>query len=749
MAAGLENFQTIDAHDPAPPDASDITKKEKTVMPNNKLDSEENVRILGYLESQWREAHEAHAENRREQMIDADFYDHIQWTLEDSTILMNRGQAPLVYNLVKQAVDWMTGTERRTRVDWRVYGRSQNDEEGSRAKTALLKYLYDVNAVGFERSAAFKDSCMVGVGWMEEGIRADGDGELIINGRVDWKEMLWDPYSRRPDLTDCRYVIRERYWDEDWAIATFPDRAEKIREGSLSAFDTDSLSAMEDWNGLPMVFTNLDRFGRMTRYGHLIGNSSTTRRNRRRVKIMETWYRRPVTVKKVKPTDKVNNPFCDWNPTIFDSNNPDQVKAIEDGYLTLTSAVSQEIWVAMWVQGTLLQNMPSPYKHKRFGYTPSWCYRRHRDGMPYGLIRGARDPQEDYNKRRSKAQFHLSAAQVLYEDGAIDEAEEDDVLDQVSQPNGKIRLQKGALSEKRFEIRTGKDLAQAEIGLMENSAQSVMQIAGINRDTVGESAEGASGRAIIAKQQQGAVTTAEVFDNYRWSFQQSGQKLLSLTEQFMPMPKQIRVLGASNTADYVHVNEPYFDDASGQWMFRNDITKQEADFIVDQQDYRETVRQAMAESLFDLLSKIDPNVAIKLLDLAVDMTDLPNKEELVKRIRMINGQAAPGEQLSPELQQQLDQQAQQQAQDKQLQDDSLKAKTARDEAAANKDNAVAGKETAQTKNITVEGKGAALETAAKVSSAPQLAQAADNLYDFQGPEYDNDGNPNPAPSVLN
>ena len=41
----------------------------------------------------------------------------MQWTQEDAQALIERGQAPLVFNEVKPTIDWIIGTERRTRVD--------------------------------------------------------------------------------------------------------------------------------------------------------------------------------------------------------------------------------------------------------------------------------------------------------------------------------------------------------------------------------------------------------------------------------------------------------------------------------------------------------------------------------------------------------------------------------------------------------------------------------------------------------
>jgi hypothetical protein len=83
-------------------------------------------------------------------------------------------------------------------------------------------------------------------------------------------------------------------------------------------------------------------------------------------------------------------------------------------------------------------------------------------------------------------------------------------------------------------------------------------------------------------------------------------------------------------------------DENGQPL--NDITASRADFIVSEQDFHATLRQAMFEEMMDMLGKIAPvmpQAAMNLLDLVVAMSDIPAKDEFVKRIRKINGQRGP------------------------------------------------------------------------------------------------------------
>ncbi len=268
--------------------------------------------------------------------------------------------------------------------------------------------------------------------------------------------------------------------------------------------------------------------------------------------------------------------------------------------ISLIDGVTDRVWKAFVGPGTLLGLAPLQYRHGKFSFTPIWCYRRHRDGMPYGLIRQVRDPQEDYNKRRGKALFAMSVNRVLYEEDAFSEDDEDDMLDETAKPNGRIRLRSNALAAGKIRIDEPLDVAQGHLNLAEQSKTQILETVGVTRDNLGQESSASSGKAILAKQQQGAVVTAEVFDNYRLAIKLSGQKTLQLIEQYMLVPKVIRVLGDDQKPKFVEINQPYVDPWTGQVLFNNDIAASQADFIVDQQDYRETMRMAMAEQLFEM-----------------------------------------------------------------------------------------------------------------------------------------------------
>jgi hypothetical protein len=246
--------------------------------------------------------------------------------------------------------------------------------------------------------------------------------------------------------------------------------------------------------------------------------------------------------------------------------------------------------------------------------------------MPFGLIRGSRPIQEDLNKRRSKALHVLSNNQVLMEAGAVDNKET--LRDEVDRPDGIIEYRHG----KKLEIDKDNSLAAEHISLMQEDRAYIQESVGITSENLGLETNAVSGKAIIARQQQGHTIASSLFDSLRFAIQNSGERKLALVEQFYDQEKVIRLVGERGKVDFIDIN------AGGSG---NIITETQADFVVDEEDYNSTTRQAMFQTMLEMVSKLDPSIGVKLLDMVFDMSDIPGREEIVRRMREINGQKDP------------------------------------------------------------------------------------------------------------
>lgn len=698
-------------------DGSVRIKKSQSPMPHaekppaepvtaNKLDADKMValhkKLLGYYRSEL----DRSAENRAEQAEDEQFYDNIQWSAKDAAVLRERNQMPLVYNVISSSIDWVTGTEKRARTDFKILPRRKEDAKAAQRKTELMKYLSDVNRTQFDISRCFEDATKVGIGWMEDGIDFNTENEPIFSKYESWRNILWDTAATELDLSDARYIFRTKWVDLDIALSMFPKRAAVLRraattDGHIAGDDLYGDTAMDDreTDGSGVVFDD---------YGIDDGN-------RPRVRMIEAWFRMPSTVKRLSGGM--------FSGEIYDEFSEAHNEAIESGEATLSERTSMVMNVAVLTASGMLWFSQSPYRHNRFPFTPVWAYKKGDDGMPYGMVRRLKDLQRDINKRASKALHILSANKVIMDEGAVSDI--NNLMDEVARPDALITLK----ANKRFELSSDRDLAPAHLELMSRDISMIQQASGVTDELMGRKTNAVSGIAIQSRQQQGSLVTAKLFDNLQLFAQVRGEKQLSLIEQFMSEKKQFRITNQRGQPEYIEVNDG---------LPENDITHSKADFLISEADWQTTLRQSQANQLMDMATKLPPQVMMVILDLIVENLDVVNADEIVKRIRSVTGQRDPDadeEQMTAEEQQKQaaqQQQAQLQQQQLMLQLQSLQADVAKKTADAQKAAAQAAQFQANTVRTNIDAQANALTAAGMALQTPAAVDTADGLLAESG-----------------
>jgi len=221
--------------------------------------------------------------------------------------------------------------------------------------------------------------------------------------------------------------------------------------------------------------------------------------------------------------------------------------------------------------------------------------------------------------------------------------------------------------------------------------------------------------------------TTEPFDNLRLATQISGEKQLSLVEQFYTEAKVVRLTGAKGAIEWVKVNQPE-QQPDGSVRFINDITDSAADFQVSEADYAGTMRQVMFDALNQLATRLPPDIALRLMTIAMDFSDLPNKDEVAAQIRAVTGERDPNKELTPEEMQQQEQQLQQQAEAMQMQREQAMAVLAEQQAKVREINARAAKLEAEAL-AGMQGADGAQQQAAMQGAIDQVRQQASQEID--------------------
>lgn len=627
------------------------------------------------------------ADNRREMSTDEDYYDSIQWAADDKAELEERGQPANTYNECKPMVQWILGTEKRSRSDWKIVPRSEDDVKPAAAKTKLFKYVSDINKAEYQRSAAFADAVKAGIGWLRVAAEYNQEGGVdLVYRHVPWREMWFDSRSRQADYSDGRYQIRSRYIDLEDAIAFWPNKEAALRAEAQS----DRSISTPDLTDDPLE----DEFQDVTNTGG---------EERRLILIKEAWYR------KTERVQVLVAPGHELHGQAFDKANVQHAIAIESGSVDRTWVTKRCIYVCLWCNETLLHHQKSPYRHDRFPYVPVWGERFGRNGMPYGAIRQARDPQDSLNKRLSRALYLMCTRGVLMEKGAVEDLRA--LEEELARSDFIIEYE----ANKKFQIQESAQFSTAHMAYAERDSAFIRQNSGVTGENLGMETNATSGIAMQARAEQGTIVTTTLFDNLRLAMQVSGEILLSLIEQFITQQMEFRITGERGRDKFITINDGQDD---------NDITRNQADFIVSEQDYRVSVRQAMSAQAMQLAGAagLPPQIAVYLAMTAFDLSDLPNKAEIVKQMRELAGLPNPDATDEEKAQQEQAQAASAQAQQRQVEAEiRLKeAAAVQKEAQGQRDIAVAQGEKIQTLM-------AAFQTAGLITARGDLSPVADEV----------------------
>lgn len=670
---------------------------------------------------------EEQAEGRALRARDERFYDGHQYTDDEIAAYEARNQKPRTYNEIKPAIDWIIGSERRARSDWNVLPRTQDDVEPAQLKTKLVKYIDDINKAKWQRSKAFEDCVKTGEGWTRISVEPNDDGELMVQlNHENWQNILVDGQSVQEDLSDCRYLWASKIVDLETLQQWFPDKKTEIARdaGEYRELDEDmKIDQMGDdavlsnssqvWSndGCSDTAINITRSGSMSITG---GYYSSTRQA---VRVWEMWYKKTERVELLAGAGGLTG-------QIFDSNKQEHQAALEKGAKTRTT-VREQMHMAIYTATTVLFNGLSIYKHNRYPFIRRLAFIDKTTKSPYGVIRQIVDPQSDLNQRRNYALYLMATRQVIADEDAVEDVNE--TIAQVAKVNGYIKKKRNT----HFEIRDNQSLAGPHVQFAEMDSAYLKQISGVTSENRGMNSNAMSGIAIQSLQEQGTVITTPIIDNHQLAHQLEGELVLSLCEQYINRQMQFRI-----TSDIKNPSEKDFVTLNNGP--ETDITASQADFIISERDYRQSMRQALSEQLINVSAQItqatgNPMLAIAFVEMAVELQDLPNKERLLSKIREATGLPPLDENDEQKEQRKA---AEQEAQQKQqaLQDMAQELEMAKQKSAINLDNSRANqynregeREKANARRAQAEAMVKYLEAAGVVVQNAELSTIADDL----------------------
>lgn len=617
------------------------------------------------------------------------YYDGDQLPLEVLQVLKDRGQPMTIHNLIAPTVDGVLGMEAKTRTDLLVISDDPDDEteklaEAINAEFADACRLGNMNKA---RSDAYAEQIKAGLSWVEVRRNSDPFGPEFKVSTVSRNEVFWDWLSREADLSDCRWLMRRRWMDTDEAKATFPGMAQVIDY------------AIDDWRGfVDTTVTEGQPSPLMSAWEEYQPwdrqQNEWLQRERRRVLLQVVYYRTfdrlPVMA------------LSSGRVVAFDKNNLMHAVAVASGRVQVRVGRVSRIREAWFVGPHFIVDRPCSAPQGMFPLVPFWGYRKDKTGEPYGLISRAIPAQDEVNFRRIKLTWLLQAKRVIMDEDAT-QLSDNELMEQIERPDGIIKLNPARKNQKSvadvFRVEQDFQVASQQFQVMQESEKLIQDTMGVYSAFLGQDSNASSGVAISNLVEQGATTLAEINDNYQFACQQVGRLLLAYLLDDLKKRRNHAVV--INRDDRQRRQTIVLNAEGDNGELTNDISRLNTHIALAPVQQTPAFKVQLAQRMSEVIQGLPPQVQAVVLDLWVNLLDVPQKQEFVERIRAALGTPKSPDEMTPEEQEAAAQQQALEQQQAELQMREmtgrvakLEAEAARARAAAQRDNAGAQRDVA-------------------------------------------------------
>lgn len=310
-----------------------------------------------------------------------------------------------------------------------------------------------------------------------------------------------------------------------------------------------------------------------------------------------------------------------------------------------------DVTTVVWVKGQILYKKKDPYTLKDFPYI---CYtiKRDMENKPYGLVKSMISPQDEVNKRHSKALHYLNAKQILAEEDAF--VDWNDAKKTLAKPDGITKLNDRALAEGKIQIIDNTPLAAAHIQMMEHAKGQVMALAGINASYMGQSSQYES-----AKKQQGAIAGAQnvlvpILNKLRIARHRLAKITMSLVPDFYGNERLIRILQPTGEYAFMPINSPQLLD-DGTVGRLNDLSNDDVDVIIEDAPSSLNDRVEQFNQLLGIQGQTGRPIPMEIL---LRYSSLKDKHQLAAELEQhyaMEAQLQQAQQAIEQLQQQIQQ----------------------------------------------------------------------------------------------
>lgn len=415
------------------------------------------------------------------------------------------------FNHIRPVVNMISGHQRRNRKSTTVIPVENGDQETADQFTKVLLWVHQQEGVLETISEAFHGALVTGMNLLQVWVdyREDPVSGNIKVDNCSYNSFLIDPFFRKADLSDCNGIWKRSFLTRRECISLLPDKAEMIL----------GLSGNESGTGRDGKFQFMPES-----YGYSYKNLLT----------YDEFYYRDYRKQKML-LDAQTGETLEWK-----GQDDERLEEFLLAYpqVTMIETEVPTVRVAIVVQGRVMYDGPNPLGVDTYPFVPVFAYYNPQAAdFPYriqGVVRGLRDPQYLYNRRKI-IELDILESQVTsgwkYKEGAV--VNPKDLYALAGQGRG-IALKADALMTDVEQI-IAPSIPPSMMQISEGLGNEIQKISGINEELMGSATDDKAGILSMLRQGAGLTTLQGLFDNLDRSQKLLGRVMMDVIQNnFMP-----------------------------------------------------------------------------------------------------------------------------------------------------------------------------------------------------------------------
>ncbi len=162
--------------------------------------------------------------NTKEALTDQDYYDNIQFTLDEKTKLLERGQPDVVVNRTKVAINGILGVVAFAPTEPKALPNNDSDEDSANVASDCLRYSAKAGNFYTAKSECYADYLIPGIAALMVAVDADKKVKYI---QISYDEYIYDHRSKKADFRDSKAHGIGKWMFFDDLKYKFPDKVDE------------------------------------------------------------------------------------------------------------------------------------------------------------------------------------------------------------------------------------------------------------------------------------------------------------------------------------------------------------------------------------------------------------------------------------------------------------------------------------------------------------------------------------------